>query len=61
MSKLSRRMWINQPSSLEPLHKFHRQNVLAVHEYDDTWRIYFVTGFVESMQAQRSWLSEGWI
>jgi hypothetical protein len=40
------RMWINQPSKLQPLHKYHGERVL----YDpETSRIYFVGGDVASM------------
>lgn len=60
-TKYPQRMWINQPSGLQPLHHLHGTNVLAVHEYDDTWRVYFLSGDTISMQCLRLWLSDGWI
>lgn len=56
-----KRMWINQPSTLQPLHHLHGTNVLAAHEYDDTWRIYFLSGPVVSQQCSGLCLSEGWV
>lgn len=53
------RMWINQPSSLQPLHNLHGTNVLAVREGTD-WRIYFLNSDVISQQAPLTSLSEGW-
>lgn len=61
MKTLPQRMWINQPSTLQPLHKYNGINVLAVHEYDDTWLLYFLNGPVVSMQACGLWLSKGWV
>lgn len=55
------RMWINQPSTLQPQHKLNGTNVLAVHEYDNTFRIYFLNGKVESQQIDGLALSKGWI
>lgn len=54
------RMWVNQPSTLQPLHHLNGTNVLAVHEHGDTWRIYFLSGDVSSQQAPRAALSRGW-
>jgi hypothetical protein len=55
------RMWINQPSTLQPLHHLNATNVLATHEYDQTWRVYFLSGDVISMQVRRNCLSAGWL
>lgn len=55
-----KRMWINQPSGLQPLHHLNGTNVLAVHEYDSTYRVYFLSGNKISQQADSLWLSEGW-
>lgn len=55
-----KRMWINQPSSLESYHKWHGIQVLAMREYDDTYMVYFLEGQVISMQISRYALSEGW-
>lgn len=55
------RMWINQPSIEDPLNALHGTNVLAQHEYDDTWCIYFLTGETINQQALVSWLGDGWL
>jgi hypothetical protein len=55
------RMWINQPSRFDPLHKWNSTNVLAVHEYDTTYCVYFLSGPVISMQAPKLCLSKGWL
>ena len=55
-----RRMFVNQPSTLQPLHHLHGTNVLAVPE-GNGWRIYFLDGPVISQQAPREALSEGWL
>jgi hypothetical protein len=60
MTKFLSRMWINQPSTLQPLHALHGTNVLAQHEYDDTMLIYFLSGDKTSQQVFRNVLSEGW-
>lgn len=54
------RAWINQPSTLQSEHDNHGRNVIALHEYDDTFRIYFLDGAVESQQVFGSALSRGW-
>ena len=54
-------MWVNQPSTLQPLHHLNGMNVLAVHEYDDTYRIYFLSGPIESQQSSGLSLSKGWL
>lgn len=61
MSNLPRRMWINQPSKLQPLHELHGLNVLAVRdESGECARIYCLNGWVISQQAPWSSLSDGW-
>ncbi|MBD9544298.1 hypothetical protein IB276_33165 [Ensifer sp. ENS04] len=54
------RMWINQPSTLQPLHHLHGTRVLGQHESATVTRIYFLSGDVISQQAPREALSEGW-
>lgn len=56
------RMWVNQPSTIQPLHHLHGTNVLAIPEGDDgrTFRIYFLSGDTISMEASWLWLSRGW-
>lgn len=55
------RMWVNQPSTLQPLHHLHGTNVLAATDYGDTYRIFFLSGDVISQQAPRNALSAGWL
>lgn len=62
-----RRMWINQPSTLQPNHKLHGINVLACPREiidfeinEPTRRIYFLDGPVISMEILASSLSDGW-
>lgn len=55
-----RRMWINQPSTLQALHHLHGVRVLAGADTDVCDRIFFLSGETISMQAPRSALSEGW-
>lgn len=55
-----RRMWINQPSTLQPHHDRHGEWVLAVREYKGTERVYFLSGPTISMQMLSHCLSEGW-
>lgn len=54
------RAWVNQPSTLQPRHNLNGTNVLVVHEYDETWRAYFLSGEVESTQIDGLCLSPGW-
>ena len=51
-----KRMWINQPSSLQPLHELHGRNVLTI----DEETVYFTCGEVVSMMVPQNTLSEGW-
>lgn len=55
-----KRMWINQPSTLQPLHKLHGTNVLAKRDTDATCRVYFLSGDVVSQQVPKGVLSSGW-
>lgn len=54
------RVWVNQPSGLQPYHNLHGTLGLVVHEYDDTFRFYFLSGDTESQQILGLALSEGW-
>lgn len=49
------RMWINQPSTLQPLHHLHGTNVLA-----QGTRVWFLAGDVISMEVPPNVLSKGW-
>lgn len=57
-----KRCWINQPSTLQPLHKYHGMNVLAIPEDKDSCVIYFTSGDIISMRVYKSMqcLSKGW-
>lgn len=57
---IPQRMWINQPSTLQPMHHLHGTNVLAIPDTDSTMRIFFLSGGVVSQQAPISALSPGW-
>lgn len=54
------RMWVNQPSTLQPLHAMHGERVLACPDTDRTYRAYLLSGDIISMQMPRETLSEGW-
>lgn len=58
--RLMKRMWINQPSKLQPLHEYHGLNVLAAQDKNGV-TIYPVTGDVISMVPPDGVLSEGWV
>jgi hypothetical protein len=60
MAKELRRMWVNQPSTLQPFHAMHGVNVLAQPDYGDLMRVYFLAGDTISQQMTRLALSEGW-
>lgn len=55
------RMWINQPSKLQPLHHLHGINVLAHPDTDDVHRVYFLSGDVVSQRVPKEALSRGWV
>lgn len=60
MANALTRMWIDQPSTLQPHHALHGTNVLAEHEFGDTMRIYFLSGAVSNQQISKMALSAGW-
>lgn len=56
-----KRMWINQPSTLQPLYKYHGRLVLVAWEKDEQMvDIWFVKGKEVSMRAPKISLSNGW-
>ena len=55
-----RRMWINQPSTLQRFHKWHGMNVLAQKESEKVSRVYFLSGPIISQQIPSNVLSTGW-
>lgn len=54
------RMWINQPSTIQPLHSLHGTNVLAMTKGADCV-IYYLSGDTISSVVSRECLSPGWI
>ena len=60
MSNRPKRMWVNQPSTLQPHHDQHGTNVLAYEEYPGSWVVYFLDGSTISQQMLGTALSEGW-
>lgn len=54
-----RRMWVNQPSTLQPMHALHGTNVIAVRDTGG-WRVYYLSGETISSHAPEGALSEGW-
>lgn len=54
------RMWINQPSTLQPLHHLHGTNVLAMGDINRVSRVWFLSGPVISQQVPSNALSRGW-
>lgn len=55
-----RRMWVNQPSTLQPLHAWHGLNVIAVPDFGGGHRCYPLAGDVISFHAPKGCMSEGW-
>jgi len=56
-----KRMWVNQPSSLQPDHELHGTLVLAgKSNYNDSLTCYFLSGDVISAEILKTSLSEGW-
>jgi len=47
------RAWINQPSTLQPLHFLHGKNCIVQDIGDDTVILFFTEGAIHSMQAPR--------
>ena len=54
-----RRAWINQPSTLQPLHNLNGVSVLVVDTGEEVVQGYFLEGGVVSMQIPRICLSIG--
>ncbi|WP_455233396.1 hypothetical protein [Geopseudomonas aromaticivorans] len=55
-----KRMWVNQPSTLQPDHHLHGTLVLAVPYTDRTMDAYFLEGDVSSAVLLKESLSDGW-
>lgn len=55
------RYWINQPSTLQPLHKLHGERVIVLREdYPGTVTIAFLRGNIETALVSKLCLSTGW-
>jgi hypothetical protein len=54
------RMWINQPSTHQPLHHMHGERVLAEGDVHGYRTVYLLSGQVISMRIPAETLSEGW-
>ena len=52
------RAWINQPSTLQPLHNLHGVKCIAVEDRPGNVRLYFTEGAVHSMDADPLCVSE---
>jgi hypothetical protein len=64
------RMWINQPSELQPFHKFHATNVLVHTRHyksqnginQTEYNAYFLSGDTESVRLPSLlYVAEGWL
>lgn len=55
-----KRMWVNQPSTLQPDHKLHGSLVYAADTGEKYIDIYFLNGPAISQRIARLSLSEGW-
>lgn len=56
-----RRYWINQPSTLQPMHSMNGLRVIAPKHLDDDYvTVYFIDGPVISALIGSSALSPGW-
>ena len=55
------RMWINQPSTLQPHHALHCTNVLAAPIRPNVHIVYFLDGPIVSCEVASCALSKGWI
>jgi hypothetical protein len=58
-----KRMWVNQPSTLQTYHKWHGVCVLATEAEHgtDICTAYFLSGACVSMRMAYSALSKGWL
>jgi hypothetical protein len=59
-SMILKRMWVNQPSTLQDDHALHGVNVLAEQSNDEYITVYFTAGNIISQRMSRLSLSEGW-
>jgi hypothetical protein len=57
MSAKIYRAWINQPSTLQPLHALHGVTCIVHDRGDPSVTLYFTEGAVHSMEAFRTCIS----
>jgi len=55
------RAWINQPSTLQPLHEYHGKRCIVNDTDDKTVTIYFTEGAIHSMMVPRLCISRIYI
>jgi hypothetical protein len=57
-----KRMWINQPSTLQKYHKLHDVNVLVedIPKREKYTRIFHISGIVHSEEVDSNILEDGW-
>lgn len=55
------RAWINQPSTLQPLHNWNGKNVLRGKAFGGLVTVYFTDGDIISAMVPSNVLSKGWI
>ena len=51
------RAWINQPSTLQPLHSFHGKPCIVQDSGERSLRLWFTEGDIHSMEALRECIS----
>jgi hypothetical protein len=53
------RAWVNQPSTLQPLHRMHGMKCIVYDDHQDDGEVtlYFTDGPIHSMQARKLWIS----
>lgn len=52
------RAWVNQPSTLQPLHHLHGKHCIAQDSQELTVRLWFTEGDTHSMQAPRECINQ---
>jgi hypothetical protein len=60
LNAIPRRCWINQPSTLQPLHALNGEHVLAIADTNGRATIYFLSGPTISSRIDPNCLSAGW-
>lgn len=58
MKNIPYRAWINQPSTLDPLHHLHGMKCIAWNDRPGNVRLFFTEGPVHSMDAKPLWITK---